>query len=203
MENANPLSPPIPPPTSELSCLEGELGFELLFEEVENKETIKELDDEVDEELKEEEEDDREYGLEVGLIRRIQWIGYNVLEFLGARIHRIFLDGYGVLVVRIVIFKISSFKLQNARLLLIFTKYSVITAFLKYKRLSNNIAGGSNQVLQDVEHEEEETGNDSNPATNDVNEEGEINAPHSALSPHSVHYTHTEPPLFTLRINKC
>ncbi|GJU25281.1 hypothetical protein Tco_1163902 [Tanacetum coccineum] len=41
-----------------------------------------------------------------------------------ARIHRIFLDGYGVLVVRIVIFKISSFKLQNARLLPIFTKYS-------------------------------------------------------------------------------
>ncbi|GKD03799.1 hypothetical protein Tco_1178773, partial [Tanacetum coccineum] len=41
-----------------------------------------------------------------------------------ARIRRIFLDGYGVLVVRIVIFKISSFKLQNARLLLIFTKYS-------------------------------------------------------------------------------
>ncbi|GKA67357.1 retrovirus-related pol polyprotein from transposon TNT 1-94 [Tanacetum coccineum] len=41
-----------------------------------------------------------------------------------ARIRRIFLDGYGVLVLRIVIFKISSFKLQNARLLLIFTKYS-------------------------------------------------------------------------------
>ncbi|GKB21440.1 hypothetical protein Tco_0855363 [Tanacetum coccineum] len=52
-----------------------------------------------------------------------------------ARIRRIFLDGYGVLVVRIVIFKISSFKLQNACLLLIFTKYSVITAILKYKRL--------------------------------------------------------------------
>ncbi|GJU38058.1 hypothetical protein Tco_1186412 [Tanacetum coccineum] len=31
----------------------------------------------------------------------------------GARIRRIFLDGYGVLVFRIVIFKISSFKLQN------------------------------------------------------------------------------------------
>ncbi|GJS68300.1 putative reverse transcriptase domain-containing protein [Tanacetum coccineum] len=52
-----------------------------------------------------------------------------------ARIRRIFLDGYGVLVVRIVIFKISSFKLQNARLLLIFTKYSIITAILKSKRL--------------------------------------------------------------------
>ncbi|GJR40654.1 retrovirus-related pol polyprotein from transposon TNT 1-94, partial [Tanacetum coccineum] len=41
-----------------------------------------------------------------------------------ARIRRIFLNGYDVLVIRIVIFKISSFKLQNARLLLIFTKYS-------------------------------------------------------------------------------
>ncbi|GKE52970.1 putative reverse transcriptase domain-containing protein, partial [Tanacetum coccineum] len=41
-----------------------------------------------------------------------------------AQIRRIFLDGYGVLVVRTVIFKISSFKLQNVRLLLIFTKYS-------------------------------------------------------------------------------
>ncbi|GJX23198.1 hypothetical protein Tco_0227643, partial [Tanacetum coccineum] len=53
-------------------------------------------------------------------------------------------------------------------------------------------AGGSNQVLQDVEHEEEETGNDSNPATNDVNEEGEINAPHSASSPHPIHSTHSD-----------
>ncbi|GJV07552.1 retrovirus-related pol polyprotein from transposon TNT 1-94 [Tanacetum coccineum] len=43
-----------------------------------------------------------------------------------AQIRRIFLDGYGVLVVRIVIFKISSFKLQNVRLLLIFTKYSTL-----------------------------------------------------------------------------
>ncbi|GKE89809.1 hypothetical protein Tco_1567284, partial [Tanacetum coccineum] len=48
------------------------------------------------------------------------------------------LDGYGVLVFKIVIFKISSFKLQNARLLLSFTNYSIITAILKYKRLSNN-----------------------------------------------------------------
>ncbi|GJX98837.1 hypothetical protein Tco_0355856, partial [Tanacetum coccineum] len=51
----------------------------------------------------------------------------NVLDtaywvFLGAQIRRIFLDGYGVLVVRIVIFKISSFKLQNARLLVKFHK---------------------------------------------------------------------------------
>ncbi|GJT84305.1 ribonuclease H-like domain-containing protein [Tanacetum coccineum] len=66
-------------------------------------------------------------GLESVSIRRIQGIGYGVLEFLGARIRRIFLDGYGVLVVRIVIFKISSFKLQNARLLLIFTKYSELS----------------------------------------------------------------------------
>ncbi|GJT85475.1 hypothetical protein Tco_1067192 [Tanacetum coccineum] len=36
-------------------------------------------------------------GLEVGSIRRIQEIGYGVLEFLGAWIRRIFLDGYGVL----------------------------------------------------------------------------------------------------------
>ncbi|GJZ92270.1 hypothetical protein Tco_0664335, partial [Tanacetum coccineum] len=48
------------------------------------------------------------------------------------------LDGYVILVFRIVIFKISSFKLQNARVLLCFTNYSIITAILKYKRLSNN-----------------------------------------------------------------
>ncbi|GJU32550.1 hypothetical protein Tco_1176139 [Tanacetum coccineum] len=52
-----------------------------------------------------------------------------------ARIRRIFFDGYGVLVSRIVIFEISSFKLQNARLLLTFTNYFIITAILKYKRL--------------------------------------------------------------------
>nr|GEU47583.1 ribonuclease H-like domain-containing protein [Tanacetum cinerariifolium] len=71
-----------------------------------------------------------------------------------ARIRRIFLDGYGILVVRIVILKISSFKLQNARLLLIFTKYSVITAILKYKRLNGSlsrykarlVANGSTQL---------------------------------------------------------
>ncbi|GKB20125.1 hypothetical protein Tco_0854048 [Tanacetum coccineum] len=34
--------------------------------------------------------------------------------FLGAQIRRIFLEGYGVLVVRTVIFKMSLFKLQNA-----------------------------------------------------------------------------------------
>ncbi|GKB78244.1 hypothetical protein Tco_0945139 [Tanacetum coccineum] len=33
------------------------------------------------------------------------------IDAVQARIHRIFLDGYGVLVFRIVIFKISSFKL--------------------------------------------------------------------------------------------
>nr|GEX18674.1 NADH dehydrogenase subunit 5, mitochondrial [Tanacetum cinerariifolium] len=48
-----------------------------------------------------------------------------------ARIHRIFLDGYGVFVVRRVTFKISSFKLQNARLLLIFTKYSEQNMYLE------------------------------------------------------------------------
>ncbi|GJU08311.1 hypothetical protein Tco_1124741 [Tanacetum coccineum] len=38
----------------------------------------------------------------------------DIFQNLHAQICRIFLDGYGVLVVRIVIFKISSFKLQNA-----------------------------------------------------------------------------------------
>ncbi|GJW89887.1 putative ribonuclease H-like domain-containing protein [Tanacetum coccineum] len=48
--------------------------------------------------------------------------GFQPERLAQARIRRIFLDGYGVLVFRIVIFKISSLKLQNARLLLIFTK---------------------------------------------------------------------------------
>ncbi|GJV72206.1 retrovirus-related pol polyprotein from transposon TNT 1-94 [Tanacetum coccineum] len=52
-------------------------------------------------------------GLEVGWIRRIQELDTAYWGFLGARIRRIFLDRYGVLVFRIVIFKISSFKLQN------------------------------------------------------------------------------------------
>ncbi|GJT82526.1 hypothetical protein Tco_1056868, partial [Tanacetum coccineum] len=52
-----------------------------------------------------------------------------------AQIRHIFLDGYGIWVFRIVIFKISSFKLQNACLLLTFTNYSIITAILKDKRL--------------------------------------------------------------------
>nr|GEV06840.1 reverse transcriptase domain-containing protein [Tanacetum cinerariifolium] len=43
------------------------------------------------------------------------------------QIRRIFLDGYDVLVVGTVFFKMSSFKLQSVRLLLIFTKYSIIT----------------------------------------------------------------------------
>ncbi|GKB37102.1 hypothetical protein Tco_0882044 [Tanacetum coccineum] len=50
-------------------------------------------------------------GLESVSVWRIQGVGYGVLEFLRARIHRIFLDGYGVLVVRTLIFKISLFKL--------------------------------------------------------------------------------------------
>ncbi|GKC50717.1 retrovirus-related pol polyprotein from transposon TNT 1-94 [Tanacetum coccineum] len=56
--------------------------------------------------------------------------GFQPERLAQARIRRIFLDGYGVLVFRIVIFKISSFKLQNARLLLIFTKYSLNSKFL-------------------------------------------------------------------------
>ncbi|GJT97303.1 hypothetical protein Tco_1092821 [Tanacetum coccineum] len=53
----------------------------------------------------------------------IDYDGVIILQEM-ARIRRIFLDGYGVLVVRIVIFKISSFKLHNARLLLISIKKS-------------------------------------------------------------------------------
>ncbi|GKA99107.1 hypothetical protein Tco_0827044, partial [Tanacetum coccineum] len=41
-------------------------------------------------------------GLESVSIRRIQGLGYGVLGFLKARIHHIFLDRYGVLVVRTV-----------------------------------------------------------------------------------------------------
>nr|GEW33318.1 putative reverse transcriptase domain-containing protein [Tanacetum cinerariifolium] len=48
-------------------------------------------------------------------------MAHNLMDQV-ARIRRIFLDGYGVLVVRTVIFKISSFKLENACLLLIFNK---------------------------------------------------------------------------------
>ncbi|GKB26966.1 putative reverse transcriptase domain-containing protein, partial [Tanacetum coccineum] len=54
----------------------------------------------------------------VGLIWRIQSVGYGVLGVSWSRdyeqIRRIFLDGYGALVIRTVIFKVSSFKLQNA-----------------------------------------------------------------------------------------
>ncbi|GJS57048.1 hypothetical protein Tco_0651832 [Tanacetum coccineum] len=56
----------------------------------------------------------------------------------------------------------------------------------------NVSARDRNQILQDAEHEEKETGNDSNPAANDMNEEEEINSPHSGLSPHSVHSTHSD-----------
>nr|GEV31026.1 hypothetical protein [Tanacetum cinerariifolium] len=62
-----------------------------------------------------------------------------------ARIRRIFLDGYGVLVVRIVIFKISSFKLQNARLLLIFTK-----VFETYKNVKQEIRDQLNAEAEAV-----------------------------------------------------
>ncbi|GJX71400.1 retrovirus-related pol polyprotein from transposon TNT 1-94 [Tanacetum coccineum] len=55
---------------------------------------------------------------EGGSIRRFQYLGYGVLIVSWSRDHTrirpIFLDGYSVLVVRIIIFKISSFKLQNA-----------------------------------------------------------------------------------------
>ncbi|GJZ72297.1 hypothetical protein Tco_0636148 [Tanacetum coccineum] len=61
-------------------------------------------------------------GSGIWLIRRIQFLGYGVSSvldtayqgILGAQIRRIFLDGYGVLIVRTIIFKISLFKLQNA-----------------------------------------------------------------------------------------
>ncbi|GJT85130.1 retrovirus-related pol polyprotein from transposon TNT 1-94 [Tanacetum coccineum] len=48
------------------------------------------------------------------------------------------LAGYGVLVFKSTFFKISSIKLHNALLLLTFTNYFIITAFIKYDRLSNN-----------------------------------------------------------------
>ncbi|GJW60734.1 hypothetical protein Tco_0110069 [Tanacetum coccineum] len=110
-------------------------------------------------------------GLEVGSMRRIQWIRYDVLEFLGVRttfdifqnIIFILYFQYGVLVFsgydvlnkfplwslvsagmdtpylpgwirRIGLQNSKSSKyLQNARLLLTFTNYSIITAILKYK----------------------------------------------------------------------
>ncbi|GJX44477.1 hypothetical protein Tco_0261153 [Tanacetum coccineum] len=50
---------------------------------------------------------------------------FNRSEY-AARIRRIFLDGYGVLVVRTIIFKISSFKLQNARLLVKFHQNELV-----------------------------------------------------------------------------
>ncbi|GJR61462.1 hypothetical protein Tco_1503624 [Tanacetum coccineum] len=82
-------------------------------------------------------------GLEVDSIRRIQWVGYGVLGISwsrdDARIRRIFFDGYGVLVFRIVFFKISSLKLPNARLLLIFTKYYLMLS----KRKATDGVGGS------------------------------------------------------------
>ncbi|GJZ05666.1 hypothetical protein Tco_0539459 [Tanacetum coccineum] len=62
------------------------------------------------------------------------WI-WHIGGFLGARIRRIFLDGYGILVFRIVIFKISSFKLQNARLLLTFTKRYLRSSMAKIQEV--------------------------------------------------------------------
>ncbi|GJZ03184.1 hypothetical protein Tco_0521145 [Tanacetum coccineum] len=75
----------------------------------------------------------------------------NMLDQDLAQIRRIFLDGYDVLVVRIVIFKISSFKLQNARLLLIFTKYSVITTLFDVIKEfeAEASAGGTMEIVVD------------------------------------------------------
>ncbi|GKE52714.1 hypothetical protein Tco_1487870, partial [Tanacetum coccineum] len=86
-------------------------------------------------------------GLESMSIWRIQCIGYGVLGFLGVETtHE---------------YAISSLM--------------AMAYWLRYLMSSNVIPdnvnvgpGGSNQVLQDVEHEEEGTGNDSNPAMNDV-----------------------------------
>ncbi|GJT26878.1 hypothetical protein Tco_0907153 [Tanacetum coccineum] len=58
-----------------------------------------------------------ELGLEYGRYGVSKVLDTAYRGFLRAQIRRIFLDGYGILVVRIVIFKISSFKLQNACLL--------------------------------------------------------------------------------------
>nr|GEU63462.1 ribonuclease H-like domain-containing protein [Tanacetum cinerariifolium] len=55
-----------------------------------------------------------------------------------AQIRHIFLDGYGVFDVRTVFFKCLRLSSRMRAFLLIFTKYSLITAILKYKRLSNN-----------------------------------------------------------------
>ncbi|GJV68445.1 putative reverse transcriptase domain-containing protein [Tanacetum coccineum] len=73
----------------------------------------------------------RQKGLKVGSIQRIQGIGYGVFEFLrvgtthGYAVSSLMDTAYWLS--KSLIFKISSFKLQNARLLLIFTKYSIIT----------------------------------------------------------------------------
>ncbi|GJR72998.1 hypothetical protein Tco_0085363 [Tanacetum coccineum] len=52
------------------------------------------------------------------------------------QICRIFLDGYDVLGVRTVIFKYLRLSSRMGAFLLLFTKYSIITAVLIYKRLS-------------------------------------------------------------------
>ncbi|GJU44789.1 kinesin-like protein KIN-4A [Tanacetum coccineum] len=59
----------------------------------------------------------------------------NLQNPISAQIRRIFLDGYGVLDVRTVIFKCLRLSSKMRAFLLIFTKYSIITAILKYKRL--------------------------------------------------------------------
>ncbi|GJR23364.1 hypothetical protein Tco_0971891 [Tanacetum coccineum] len=53
-------------------------------------------------------------GLEYGRYGVSKVLDMTYQGFLRAQIRRIFVDGYGVLDVRTIIFKISSFKLQNA-----------------------------------------------------------------------------------------
>ncbi|GJV30524.1 hypothetical protein Tco_1386972 [Tanacetum coccineum] len=128
--------------------------------------------------------------MEVGSIRRIQGIGYGILEFLRVgttldifqNIHILYLEygvlvfsGYGVLSLlplwslvsagtdthgyavsslmdtaywlsESLTFKISSFKLQNARLLLIFTNYLVVITSRMDNRVSISIFNDSQQA---------------------------------------------------------
>nr|GEW43178.1 zf-CCHC domain-containing protein/UBN2 domain-containing protein [Tanacetum cinerariifolium] len=71
------------------------------------------------------------FGVGVDTAYPMYWI-----RRIGARIRRIFLDGYDILVVRRIIFKISSFKLQNACLLVEFLQRPKVTAIEESKDLS-------------------------------------------------------------------
>ncbi|GJS32745.1 hypothetical protein Tco_0531127 [Tanacetum coccineum] len=71
--------------------------------------------------------------------------------FLGAQIRRIFLDRYGVLDVRTVIFKISLFKLQNACLLVNLhqTLFDVIKEFAEHlKKTSRFVPGAQDRLAE-------------------------------------------------------